>query len=153
MLSLENEAGITRTLVRDPSQRAFEENMNTPTPVEEFRTGFVNASMESLQAFTEEHHPRGFGTPDTFPVIDGRSPRDNTVVIVHGFQDLDEVEDTNDQRDATTTWKTFRFRLQDMAQAVGDMDMTPDIEYRWYLGDDICGEDGVFPLPNLSKEW
>ncbi|KAF2236805.1 hypothetical protein EV356DRAFT_497718 [Viridothelium virens] len=99
------------TLIRGPSQAVKDEE--TPVPVESFSTGFKGASIDSLAGFVTSRIPEPVGllTPYTFAVLDERSERDDTVLLVHqvtSYPDKDP-EDTNpDPSTAKKEWKQWR---------------------------------------------
>ena len=70
-------------LVRSYEQKIEDED--TTPPIESFTSGFKGTSIDTLADFQTSQVPEytGMLTPETFAVLDERSEKDDSVIIVH----------------------------------------------------------------------
>lgn len=135
--------------------------------IEPFETGFLNASIDSLQKFVRQHSqtepdealPRQrpfFTSHEIFAVLDSRSARDGTALVYHYHERmpkeyLEEDEDAYDEKVLIKEWVEWRVKFLTAAiwASVCDFGIIyADFEVR---RDQYIDKEGVLQLPQDER--
>ncbi|KAH6663429.1 hypothetical protein B0J14DRAFT_609449 [Halenospora varia] len=130
----------------------------TEGPVAEFETGFAGASVEELGQYYRERYEIEFPEhPCTwdeysFAILDERSVKDKTMLMVVWYEapDFDELpEDDEELRQAwmPTGWKTLRLRFIDAPSVAQSISINAVLLLEELAGPENFREDGTFILP------
>ena len=106
----ESVSSIGWILVRSHEQKIKDED--TTPPIESFTTGFKGASIDTLVDFQTSQVPEytGMLTPETCAVLDKRSEKDDSVIIIHqmtSYPDKDPEDLDPDPSLGKKEWKQW----------------------------------------------
>ncbi|KAI9804659.1 MAG: hypothetical protein M1833_006734 [Piccolia ochrophora] len=144
------------SLVRNPNQHELE----TPThvPVSNFQTGFEGASIDALGTWMTDRcsrMPEGWNPIEdrTFGVLDQRSARDETMLVVRWFttwpQECIERCDPDPER-KIEGWKTLRVKFGEASHAAIQLDEDPSLLFEEMSGVEYY-EGDVYRVPYVQK--
>ncbi|KAL1636577.1 hypothetical protein SLS56_001162 [Neofusicoccum ribis] len=134
----------------------------TPAPVDEFASEFAGWSLEQMGAFFLQHMAsdalpaatKRWLNPDTFVVLDDRSARDKTCVVMYYEErmpeDLRERGEWVDER-AEKFWLSWRVPMRTAYGVTALLEMTPHLMVELFE-EDGPDEDGVFHYTEIEEE-
>jgi hypothetical protein len=162
-------------VVLDPSQPFFDLG-NTQAVAEPFITGFLNYTGVQIRKFIADRLPTDVSSniePCQYAILDQRSARDETVVLVHSYstlQDRDpetmdedererwerECEQVDDEGDEDDAWCEWRVSFQDAERLATIVSFEDDFTIKLYNNDFVAAHtsaDGVLQLRSAFEAW
>jgi hypothetical protein len=145
--------GFSWSLVKTREQKAIEQT--TTTPIQQFETGFLGASNDALGDYFNSRLPdiRGrkeYFNQDSFVVIDERSARDDTVLVVIWWVEVPKEDLIAFGDDEVTLkgwlptgWHSIRIRLADAVFVCNGIQFTDDYYLIQRSGPECFTKDGV----------
>jgi len=142
------------SLVRTRDQATLDDP--TTAPVSDFSTDFVNASIDDIGTYLKKRYRREFPnipadwSSESFAILDERSVKDKTLLIVRWWQvdqSLEELQEMQDEwlieRYKPTGWHALRVGFKDAPQVGSSIEFSPGVFLVDMQGPENFTEDGV----------
>lgn len=147
------------TLIKNPEQTDIDGN-GTPLPITPYKTGYKDASVDTLTSDVRRRVPEYVGllTPRTFAILDERSARDQTVLLVHEFETMpddgleeDGGEEENEEN-LQKEWKQFRVNFVGSWEMMAQLEEAEETFLEAPPTEDDYDENGVYQVQDVRMK-